>query len=146
MKEGGQIEAGETDGVKDDAPSGANVSVGIYKTAGSELSEFFTAFHNATGAFEGPVSKLTTDDFELFDVGMDYLSPGIQIASIGLYDSLEVFGKNRGEYRESKGNVITFGMNYTMEEDGFSPDDKKGDVVVEKGSLDTSDNTLLHEI
>ncbi|HOE55989.1 MAG TPA: hypothetical protein PLI20_00125 [Bacillota bacterium] len=77
---------------------------------------------------------------------MDYLSPGIQIASIELYDSLEVFGKNRGEYRESKGNVITFGMNYTMEEDGFSPDDKKGDVVVEKGSLDTSDNTLLHEI
>jgi len=44
MKEGGQIEAGETDGVKDDAPSGANVSVGIYKTAGSELSEFLPPF------------------------------------------------------------------------------------------------------
>ncbi len=76
---------------------------------------------------------------------MDYFIPSLHIVSIGLYDSLFVFGTDEGEYREVNGDLIEFGKEYTRDEDGFSPNDKKGDVVVEKGILDNSAKTLFFE-
>jgi hypothetical protein len=64
---------------------------------------------------------------------------------MGMYDSLEVFGTDEGQYREKSGGVIKFGKEFTREEDGFGPSAKKGDVVREEGNLDTSSNALVFE-
>lgn len=154
--DGNQTAASQSGGAKENKNKSSNetaapvssdtgTSGGIYKKAGSELTDFFSAYDGAIDKFEGPVNKLTTEDFDLFDITMDYLVPSLQIAFVGIYDSIEILGISKGEYKETNGNIITFGKKYTRDQDGFSPNDIKGDVVVEEGVLDTSANTLSLE-
>lgn len=55
------------------------------------------------------------------------------------------FGSKIPEYIEKRGAQITFGKDGVRENDGFSPDDKKGDRVVENGSLDGERGSLRTE-
>ncbi|TAH66550.1 MAG: hypothetical protein EWM47_10010 [Anaerolineaceae bacterium] len=129
----------------DDDYSYGDNNYGISGEPGSELSDFYTIYENAISTFEGPINDWETDDFFMFDAAMDYLTPSLHFLTMSLYDLLEIFGNDEGEYKEVKGNIIEFGKEYTREEDGFSPADKKGDVYVEKGVLDNSAKTLLFE-
>ena len=115
------------------------------KTPGEELSNFYSFYDNALSSFEGAVNAWETDDFAMFDASLDYFATSLHIVGMSLYDLLGIFGADEGEYREAKGNLIEYGKEYTREEDGFSPNDKKGDFYVEKGILDTSTNTLYFE-
>ena len=133
-------EANENE-VKEDIGS----SDGIYGESGNELTDFFDAFDDAMGEFERAVNGYEPEEFEFFDIGFDYIAPTTCILSIGSYDSLDVLGSKEGEYREDSGGVISFGKEFTREEDGFGPSAKKGDVTREEGNLDTSSNTLLLE-
>lgn len=112
---------------------------------GSELSGFYAYFNESLTAFEASVNKWETDDFFLFDAVLDYLSPSLHLVTMGLYDSLEFFGYDEGEYKEVTGNIVKYGKEFIRSEDGFSPNDKEGDLVVEKGILDTSARTLSYE-
>ena len=129
----------------DDKPSPGSSKGGIYDKPGEELVSFFDAYDDAIDPFEKPMNEFETDDFSLFDVTMDYITPLAYISTIGMYDLLEVFGTDEGEYRKEAGGVITFGKEYIRDENGFSPNDLEGDKVVEKGSLDTKSNTLKLE-
>jgi hypothetical protein len=126
---------------------------GIYTEPGMEMSDFYNAFNDAMGRFERAVNNFETDDFELSNVGGDFISPTISIVSISQYDYLESgdnakeTGKN-GKYdavREKNGDIITFSQSMTNEEDGFGRDDLKGDVKESHGTLDTKNNTLVLE-
>lgn len=119
-----------------------NSKGGIYTKPGDELTDFMDAFNDAIDPYEGPINHFETDDFSLFNVTMDYVIPQLYISLIGKYDLLAVFGTEEGEYRNATGSVIAFGKEYVRAENGFSPNDKKGDKIVEKGSLDTGTNTL----
>ena len=114
-------------------------------TPGAELSGFYAYYDNAISRFEGPVNKWETDDFFMFDAALDYFFPSIHIVSMGLYDSLDFFGTDDGEYKEVDGNIIKFGKEFTRDEDSFSPNDKQGDLVGEIGILDSSAKTLSFE-
>lgn len=137
------------DSIDDEAFSDAlpddysDVEVG--NTPGSELTDFYTLYDNALDPFEGPINSWETDDFSMFDAAMDYYSPSIHFVTISLYDLIYLFGADEGEYREVNGNLIEFGKEYIREEDGFSPNDKKGDLYVEKGVFDNSAKTLFFE-
>jgi len=135
-----ETEAGEDKAQKDNGSPG-----GINYKSGEELLSFYTAFDDAISKFEQPISEYATEDFSLIDVGMDPLAPLTPILNMGMYDSLEVFGTKEGEYKEKSGSVIKYGKEFTREEDGFDPKNKKGDVVKEEGKLDTSTNTLTFE-
>ena len=115
------------------------------KTPGEELTNFYSLYDDVISQHEAAVNAWETDDFFMFDASMDYFATSIHIVGMSLYDLLEIFGANEGEYKKSNGNLIEFGKEYTRAEDGFSPSDKKGDVYVEKGILDTSANTLYFE-
>ncbi len=129
----------------DDKPSPGSSKGGIYDKPGEELVSFFDAYDEAIDPFEKPMNEFETDDFSLFDVSMDYLTPQAYMSTIGMYDLLEVFGTDEGEYRKESGGVITFGEEFIRDKNGFSPNDLEGDKVVEKGSLDTKSNTLKLE-
>jgi len=104
--------------------------------------------------FEGAINSYESDDFELITgIGFDYLVPTAAIVNLPPYDYLEPgdnakeTGKN-GKFdavREKNGDIITFSQTYTNEEDGFGPNDKKGDVKTYQGKLDTKNNTLEYE-
>jgi hypothetical protein len=119
--------------------------VEVSNTAGSELTNFYTFYNDAIAAFEGPINSWNTEDFFMFDAAMDYYMPSIHFVSMSIYDALYFFGNEGGEYKEINGDIIEFGKESTMEEDGFSPNDKQGDIVVEKGILDNSAKTLYFE-
>ena len=138
-------EANETEAGEDKTQQTKGSSGGITYTSGEELLAFYTAFDDALSKFEGPINEFATEDFSLIDVGMDPLAPLTPILNMGMYDSLEIFGTKEGEYREKSGSVIKYGKEFTREEDGFDPKNKKGDVVKEEGELDTSTNTLTYE-
>ena len=114
-------------------------------TQGVELSGFYAYYNEALTSFEAPINNWETDDFLLMGAAMDYLSPSLHLISMGLYDSLEFFGYDEGEYKEVDGNIVKFGKEFTRNEDGFSPNDKVGDVVGEKGILDISSQSLTFE-
>lgn len=135
----------DNDANDDDKPSPDNSNGSIYDTPGEELISFVDAYDLAIDPFERPMNEFETDDFSLFEVTMDYITPLAYISTIGMYDLLEVFGTDEGEYRKEAGGVITFGKEYIRDENGFSPNDQQGDKVVEKGSLDTKSNTLKLE-
>jgi hypothetical protein len=131
----------------------ANALGGIYQEAGMELNDFYAAFNDGMGAFEAAVNAFETDDFELMNVGGDFISPTAQIVSMTQFDYLQdgdnahEEGKN-GKFdavRDRDGDVITFSQSMTREEDGFGPTAKKGDVVSEVGTLNTATNTLVME-
>jgi hypothetical protein len=139
----------EPDEEEPDEPSG-----GIYKEAGMELYDFYEAFNGGMKRFERAINNFEPEDFTLIAVGADFLAPTLTMVSITLYDYLEVgdnpkeTGKN-GKYdavREKKGNVIEFSQSKVNEEDGFSPNDKAGDKVGERGTLNTSTNSLFMEV
>lgn len=126
---------------------------GIYTEPGMEMSDFYIAFNEAMGRFERAVNDYETDDFDLFNVGGDFLVPTLNIVNITLYDYLEPgdnakeTGKN-GKFdavREKNGNIITYSESMTREEDGFGRDDLKGDVIENHGTLNTETNTLILE-
>ncbi|MGI6621548.1 MAG: hypothetical protein ACOX4T_00090 [Acetivibrionales bacterium] len=126
---------------------------GIYTEPGMEMSDFYNAFNEAMGNFERAVNNYETNDFDLFDVGFDFIVPTTKIVGMTMYDYLESgdnakeTGKN-GKYdavREKNGDIITFSQSMTNEEDGFSRDDLKGDVKESHGTLDTKNNTLIIE-
>lgn len=129
----------DDDNISDDDNFDASLSPGM------ELSGFYAFYDNAISRFEGPINKWETDDFFMFDAAMDYFFPSIHFVSMGLYDTLEFFGTDNGEYKEVDGNIVKFGKEYTRDEDGFSPNDKKGDIVGEIGILDSSAKTLSFE-
>lgn len=126
---------------------------GIYTEPGMELSDFYDAFNDAMGSFERAVNNFETDDFDLMNVGGDFISPTTSIVSITQYDYLESGDNaketgNNGDYdavREKNGNIITFSQSKTNEENGFGKDDLKGDVKESQGTLDTETNTLIME-
>jgi hypothetical protein len=138
-------EVNEAEAGEDKAQQDNGSSSGINYVSGEELLAFYTAFDDAISKFEQPINEYATEDFSLIDVGMDPLAPLTPILNMGMYDSLEVFGTDEGQYREKSGGVIKFGKEFTREEDGFDPKNKKGDVVKEEGQLDTSANTLTYE-
>jgi len=55
------------------------------------------------------------------------------------------FGSGMPEFIEKSGTQITFGRDGVREEDGFSPEDKKGDRIVEQGSFDGDKGSLRTE-
>lgn len=126
--------------ITDDKPD-----IKLDKTPGEELSDFYSLYDDVLSQHEAAVNTWETDDFSMFDASMDYFSTSLHIVGMSLYDVLEVFGTDEGEYRNTNGNLIEYGKEYTRAEDGFSPSDKKGDIYVEKGILDTSANTLYFE-
>jgi hypothetical protein len=138
-------ETNEAETAEDKTQQDVGSSGGIYRNSGEELSDFYDAFDNAMDKYEKAINSYETDDFELFDVSFDFLVPSACILNIGSYDHLDIFGTDEGEYREASGGVIKFGEEFTREEDGFNPNDKKGDIVREEGKLDTSTNTLTLE-
>lgn len=138
-------EVNEAEAGEDKAQQDNGSSSGINYVSGEELLAFYTAFDDAISKFEQPINEYATEDFSLIDVGMDPLAPLTPILNMGMYDSLEVFGTDEGQYREKSGGVIKFGKEFTREEDGFGPSAKKGDVVREEGNLDTSSNALVFE-
>ena len=127
----------------DDIVASSDVEAG--NTPGSELSDFFNFYDTALDPFEEAINNWEADDFFMFDAALDYMSPSLHFLSMSLYDVLYLFGADEGEYREVNGNIIEFGKEYAREEDGYSPNDKKGDVYVEKGILDNSAKTLFFE-
>jgi hypothetical protein len=132
--------------VENEVQNGNDSPGGIYKEPGNELSDFYAAFDDAMGVFERAINHMPeSDDFELFDISFDYLAPCNAILSVGGYDLIHILGSKEGEYREDSGGIITFGKEFTREEDGFGPSAKKGDVVREEGNLDTSSNALVFE-
>ena len=138
--ESNEADAGENNTQKDNASPG-----GVNYQPGEELFSFYTALDDAMSKFEGPINSFETEDFSLIDVGMDYLAMFTPLLYMGTYDNLEIFGTDEGEYREASGSVIKFGKEFTRKEDGFDPQNKKGDDVKEEGILDTSTNTLTYE-
>ncbi|NLL68045.1 MAG: hypothetical protein GX236_10185 [Clostridiaceae bacterium] len=126
---------------------------GIYTEPGMEMNDFYDAFNGAMGRFEKAVNSYEPDDFDLFDVGFDFIAPTINIVGMTQFDYLELgdnpkeTGKN-GNFdaiREKNGDIITFSESMTNEEDGFARDDLKGDVKENHGTLNTKTNTLIHE-
>jgi len=138
-------ETNEAETGEDNTQQDKGSSSGINSEPGEELSSFYTAFDDAMSKFEGAINSFETDDFSLIDIGVDHLAPFSPILYMPTYDSLEIFGTKEGQYREKSGSVIKFGKEFTREEDGFDPKNKKGDVVKEEGKLDTSTNTLTYE-
>lgn len=112
---------------------------------GNELSEFFTMYSNALDIFEGPISDWEPSDFFLLDAALDYMVPSMKVVDMSFYDSLFIFGKDEGEYKEVSGNIVKFGKDYIRAEDGYTSNEKQGDHVVVKAELDTSANTLVYE-
>lgn len=118
---------------------------GIYKEVGEELTDFFSAFESSMNVYEPAVNAFETEDFEIFDAASDYLISLAYIGNIASYDYSASSGNDEGKVREESGGVVTFSQNLTRTKDGFSPNDKTGDVVSMSGTLDTSTNTLLFE-
>lgn len=119
--------------------------VDLSGTPGSELTDFYSFYDNAISQFSAVINNWETDDFFMMDAAMDYYMPSIHFVSMTLYDALYIFGTDRGEYKDVDGDIIRFGQEYTREEDGWTANDKKGDVMVEKGILDNSAKTLYFE-
>lgn len=126
---------------------------GIYTEAGMEMRDFYSAFNEAMEHFARAVNNYETDDFDLFNVGGDFIVPTGNIVSTSQYDYLESgdnpkeTGKN-GSFdaiREKNGDIITFSQSMTNEEDGFGRDDLKGDVKESHGTLNIETNTLILE-
>lgn len=80
----------------------------------------------------------------------------VSIATLPMYEILNLedkdgrfegigFGSGMPEFIEKNGAQITFGRDGVREEDGFSPEDKKGDRIVEQGSLDGDKGSLRTE-
>ena len=126
---------------------------GIYDEPGMEMSDFYDAFNDAMGNFERAVNSYETDDFDLIDVGGDFIAPTINIVNITQYDYLESGDNaketgNNGDFdavREKNGSIISFSESMTREENGFGRDDLKGDVIESHGTLNTETNTLIIE-
>ncbi len=126
---------------------------GIYTEPGMEMSDFYSAFNEAMGRFERAVNSYEPDDFDLFDVGSDFIVPTLNIVSISQYDYLESGDNaketgNNGDFdavREKNGSNITFSQSMTREENGFGRDNLKGDVIESHGTLNTETNTLILE-
>lgn len=155
VKEKDKDEPKKTDKVDSEKPKETEESKGsIGKEPGMELFEFYEAFDSALKRFERAVNNFEANDFTLMtSIGFDYLVPTLTIVNITQIDYIEI-GDNAketgkvGKYdavREKKGDIITYSLSMTNEEDGFSPDDLKGDVKKAMGALDTKNNTLEHE-
>lgn len=124
------------------------------KEPGSELADFYEAFDSAMKRYERAINTYESPDFTLAtSIGFDYLTPTMTILNITQIDFIEM-GDNAREtgkvgkfdaVRERKGDTITYSLSLTNEEDGFSPDDLKGDVKNTMGALYTKNNTLEQE-
>ncbi|MEA4925038.1 MAG: hypothetical protein VB084_06950 [Syntrophomonadaceae bacterium] len=119
-------------------------SGGIYGEPGHELSDFHDAVAKTIKGFEEPLGDLTSNP-EYFLFSQDYVMPIVQIAAIGMFDSLEALGKDEGEYREASGGIIEFGEEYTLEQESFNPNEHIGDKIKLDGTLNTNTNTLVLE-
>lgn len=133
------------DSIEDEASSYDFSDIEVGNTPGSELTDFYNSYNNALQTFEESFNNWETDDFSMFDAAMDYYIPSLHFVSMSLYDALYFLGMEDGSYKEVNGDIIEFGKEYIRDEDGFSPSDKEGDVIYEKGILDTSAKTLFFE-
>jgi len=133
-------------------PTASDTSDGIYEEPGEELEDFYNAVNSAAGAFEGAANSYDTTDLELDPRG-DLLAMTSDIVMMVQYDyiqpgdnAMEVGQVAKGDAeREKNGDVITFSRKKVMEEDGFGGTQKKGDIISEGGTLNTSANTLFYE-
>ena len=133
-------------------PAASDTKDGIYEEPGEELEDFYNAVNSAAGAFERAANTYDTTDLELDPRG-DLLAMTLDMVMIVQYDYIQP-GDNAKEVgqvakgdavREKNGDVITFSRKKVMEEDGFGGTQKKGDIISEGGTLNTSTNTLSYE-
>ncbi|NTV89213.1 MAG: hypothetical protein HGA22_02445 [Clostridiales bacterium] len=123
----------------------------IYKTKGSELTDFLNAFTSTEGLFEEPMNAIDSGNSAFAQV--DRVSVNMAMLTLPQYDilSTEDLPKEEGTLmlsgftgvREKSGDVVTFSSKTEYTEDQFNY--KKGDIFNEEGSLNTSTNTLVLE-
>ena len=116
-------------------------------TPGSELSDFVSAY---TEAKQISMDKLSakieeSSDFTLTMSLLGVAMVDLNIAFVPLFDAVDQTGfvpllNLKNAYRKEKGGVITFGADYTRDED--SGQEKKGDRIFWDGKLDVKDQSL----
>lgn len=114
---------------------------------GSELSDFVSAY---TDAKQLSMDKLTAKIDESSDLTLTMSLLGVamvdlNIAFVPLFDAVDQTGfvpllNLKNAYRKEKGGIITFGADYTRDEDSGS--EKKGDRIFWDGKLDVKDQSL----
>lgn len=127
---------------------------GIYKTAGSELTDFQDALLNSEKVFEDALGSEEISSTATLDAQMAIALPNMAILSLSFYDllSTEDVPKAEGKLalsgfdgvREKSSDEIKFSANHTYTEDTSM--NKVGDKYSEKGSLNTKTNTLVIEL
>lgn len=141
-------------GVSKDESGSASVNPGgIYKTSGSELTDFQDALLNSEKVFEEPLNSEDLNNSGSLDAQMAIAMSGMSIISLSMYDLLspEDLPREEGKLilsgydgvREKSGDEIKFSSNYTYPEDTAM--NKAGDKYLETGTLNTRTNTLLIE-
>ncbi len=129
----------EPDASRDTGESGSN--------PGSELSDFVSAY---TEAKQVSMDKLSAElenstDFTLSMGLLGVAMVDLNIAFVPLFDAVDQTGfvpllNLKNAYRKERGGIITFGADYTRDED--SGQEKKGDRVFWDGKLDVKDQSL----
>jgi hypothetical protein len=114
---------------------------------GQELTAFVTAYTEAKSAL---MDKLTTKvedsgDLSLTMSLLGFAMMDLTVAFVPMFDVVDETGfipflNIKNAFKKTKGNLITFGADYKIEEDGGA--DTKGDRIFWDGKLDVKDESL----
>ena len=148
-KDSGDKDTGDGNEASESASREPEASAGgdAASNPGSELSDFVSAY---TDAKQMSMDKLSaklenSTDFTLSMGLLGVAMVDLNIAFVPLFDAVDQTGfvpllNLKNAYRKEKGGIITFGADYTRDED--SGQEKKGDRIFWDGKLDVKDQSL----
>lgn len=140
----------EPSGQETTEPQSSNTTSG---KKGSEISDFVQAYLDTKDVVWNKLSDKISESGDLA-ASMNLLGFSFADLSIVMWPMFDVVDEAGGvlpllgiknAFRTQKGNIITFGYDYTYEEDQESGNYKKGDVVSFTGEFDISKDSMKVE-